>query len=166
MPFTRTFDEDRSAQGFVSQAHLDAFFAYRDHTTTCTACQTPGAPMILDDGMQSTRQECPAGTGLFRASLRENVDPEAVIAADEAVADEAPGARHPEADVSPVSIERSDAIDAAAGLLLLARHARRDAASRRSAGPNMAPYRAGQRAAADVYEAAARRVQRAADEAL
>lgn len=74
--------------------------------------------------------------------------------------------RHPDADTIPVAIERSDAIDAAAGLLLLARQARRDAASRRSAGPNMALYRAGQRAAAEVYEAAARRVQAAADAAL
>lgn len=74
--------------------------------------------------------------------------------------------RHDGADMSPVTIERSDAIDAAGALLLLARHARRDAASRRWQGPRFAAYRAGQRHAAEVYEAAAKRVQRAADEAF
>jgi hypothetical protein len=75
-------------------------------------------------------------------------------------------ARHEGADVSHVTIERSDAIDAAGALLLMARDYRRQAASRRNAGPNLKPYRAGLRHTADVYEAAAARVQAAADAAL
>jgi hypothetical protein len=75
------------------------------------------------------------------------------------------GQRHDEADTSLVSIERSDAIDAAAGLQELARRMRREARSRRYSGHWMAAQRAGLRKAADVYDAAARRVQSAADEA-
>lgn len=71
--------------------------------------------------------------------------------------------RHEGADVTPITIERSDAIDAAGGLLLLAEKYRRDARSRRYAGPHNAAQRRGLREAADVYAAAASRVQRAAD---
>jgi hypothetical protein len=74
--------------------------------------------------------------------------------------------RHPEADTSLVTVERSDVIDAAGALLVLASKARRDARSRRNAGAHLAPVRASLRASAEVYEAAARRMQAAADEAL
>jgi hypothetical protein len=74
--------------------------------------------------------------------------------------------RHPDADRTLVEIERSDVIDAAAGLLALADKLRREAKLRRNAGPSGGPHRAWLRNGADVYEAAARRVQRAADEAI
>jgi hypothetical protein len=73
--------------------------------------------------------------------------------------------RHPEADTTPTTVERSDAMDAAGALLLMARKYRKDASSRRNAGANLAGYRASLRGSAKVYEAAARRVQRAADAA-
>jgi hypothetical protein len=74
-------------------------------------------------------------------------------------------ARHEGADTRPVEIERSDAIDAAAGLLMLARDARRQSMSRRLRGPQFASTREGYRESATIYEMAARRVQAAADEA-
>jgi len=72
-------------------------------------------------------------------------------------------ARHPEADTSPVTVERSDAIDAVAGLLALARDSRKLASSRRYGGPRNAQLRADLRARADVYDAAARRLQAATE---
>jgi hypothetical protein len=69
------------------------------------------------------------------------------------------------ADVSPVTIERSDAIDAAGALLMMARDYRRQAKSRANGGARNASHRAWLRGAADVYDAAAKRVQRAADDA-
>ena len=36
--YSRTFDAARKAQGFTSQAQLDAFFAHYDHVYACTAC--------------------------------------------------------------------------------------------------------------------------------
>lgn len=75
--------------------------------------------------------------------------------------------RHEDADTAPVAIERSDAIDAAAGLALMARENRKAAKSRRNAGsdPASVAHRAWLRSTADVYEAAAKRVQAAADHA-
>jgi hypothetical protein len=84
-----------------------------------------------------------------------------VAAANAAKADP----RHEGADVSPVTIERSDAIDAAGALLMMARDYRRQSKSRTNAGADLASYRRGLRAQADVFEAAARRVQSAADAA-
>jgi hypothetical protein len=77
----------------------------------------------------------------------------------------AAGERHEGADVSGVTIERSDAIDAAGALLMMARDYRRQARSRRNGGERNARHRAWLRGAADVYDAAAKRVQRAADDA-
>lgn len=74
--------------------------------------------------------------------------------------------RHPDADRRPVEIERSDAIDAAAGLLALADKLRREAKLRRNSGDHNGAHRAWLRNSADVYEAASRRVQRVADEAI
>lgn len=76
------------------------------------------------------------------------------------------GQRHPEADTTPVQVERSDAIDAAAGLMLLAREHVRRANARENYGPHLAGYRKQLREAARVYRAAAERVQRAADGVL
>lgn len=76
------------------------------------------------------------------------------------------GARHDEADTRPVAIERSDALDAAGALALAARDCRRQARLRRYAGAHNASFRATLRAQADVYDAAAVRVQRACDEAM
>jgi hypothetical protein len=67
--------------------------------------------------------------------------------------------------VSPVTIERSDAIDAAGALLLMARENRQAAKLRQNAGPANAHHRKWLRDNADVYEAAARRVQSICDAA-
>jgi hypothetical protein len=74
--------------------------------------------------------------------------------------------RHPDADTSLVSVERSDVIDAAAALALMARENRRAAKLRRNAGPGAAAHRAWLRSSADVYEAAASRMQAVADASL
>jgi hypothetical protein len=74
--------------------------------------------------------------------------------------------RHSEADTSPVTIERSDAMDAVAALQALARQNRREAKSRRNGGPAGSPLRAWLRQSADVYEAAAARIQRVTDAAM
>ena len=71
--------------------------------------------------------------------------------------------RHENADRTPVAIERSDAIDAAGALVHLAGVKRREATSRSNAGPDNASHRAWLRAGADVYDAAAYRIQNAAD---
>lgn len=65
----------------------------------------------------------------------------------------------------PVSVERSDVIDAVAGLMVLADKTRREAKQRRNGGAKMAGYRAHLRKTAAVYDDAAKRMQRAADEA-
>lgn len=63
--FDRSFNAARADQGFRDQAHLDAFYAYFDHTKSCEACQKPGRPMPLDDGLQPSRQDCPTAQTLF-----------------------------------------------------------------------------------------------------
>ncbi len=74
--------------------------------------------------------------------------------------------RHSDADMRPVTIERSDAIDAAAGLALLAKQARTMARARRYSGPEWGITRGLWRRQAEVYDAAALRLQAAADAAL
>lgn len=74
--------------------------------------------------------------------------------------------RHADADRSMVSVERSDVIDAAAGLHQMAANYRRQAKSRRNAGAHNKAHRAWLRDVADLYEAAAVRMQRAADDAI
>jgi hypothetical protein len=71
--------------------------------------------------------------------------------------------RHDGADTTPITVERSDAIDAAGALVALARDLRRQAKSRRNAGAHLADHRAHLRRTADVYDAAAYRMQDAAD---
>jgi hypothetical protein len=77
-----------------------------------------------------------------------------------------PEYRHRAPDIRPAIIERSDAVDAAAALRALARQNRRAARHRRNAGEHMARQRAGLRESADVYDAAACRVQAAANKAM
>jgi hypothetical protein len=55
---TRTFDAGRKAQGFTSQAHLDAFFASFDHVKSCADCHALNGYALLDDGLQPTQGEC------------------------------------------------------------------------------------------------------------
>jgi hypothetical protein len=69
VPIERTCTAARQAQGFRSQAHLDAFLRYYDHVEGCAACQRPGEGVLLDDGWQPTRRECDTARELFRLSL-------------------------------------------------------------------------------------------------
>lgn len=61
----RVFDDQRKAQGFRSQAHLDAFYTYYDHRQACAECSLPGPSVWLFDGWQPTLQECAEGRRLF-----------------------------------------------------------------------------------------------------
>lgn len=56
--YSRSFDTARKAQGFRSQAHLDAFFAAFDHAAACPACSARDGYVALDDGMQPTSGRC------------------------------------------------------------------------------------------------------------
>ena len=55
---SRIFNDDRRRQGFKSQPHLDAFYAYVDHTVACAECNRPGKPVLLSDGYQPTLRRC------------------------------------------------------------------------------------------------------------
>jgi hypothetical protein len=68
-----------------------------------------------------------------------------------------------DADRTPVTILRTDAIDAAGALTMLAHKTRREV--RKYPGPHLREHRASLRRWADLYEAAAARIQRAADNA-
>jgi hypothetical protein len=74
--------------------------------------------------------------------------------------------RHPDADRRLIAVERSDAIDAAAALALMARENRNAAKLRENYGPGKASHRRWLRECADVYADAARRMQDAADRAV
>lgn len=63
----RTFDQGRKEQGFKSQEHLDAFYAYLDHTKSCPKCQQFGH-VALDDGYQQVQIICPEGERLNSVS--------------------------------------------------------------------------------------------------
>ena len=62
--YNRIFDAAREAQGFRSQAHLDAFFAYCDHTEGCPACKALDGHVLLDDGYQPTAGRCAVALAL------------------------------------------------------------------------------------------------------
>jgi hypothetical protein len=62
----RVWDEDRRAQGFTSQAHLDRWYAYADHVAACAECGTPGPGYDGPDGWQPTVRTCPAGQALLQ----------------------------------------------------------------------------------------------------
>ena len=65
--FGRTFNQQRKEQGFRSQAHLDAFYMYFDHTKACAECQKPGKGALFDDGYQPTHNRCDIALELDRA---------------------------------------------------------------------------------------------------
>jgi hypothetical protein len=88
----RTFTAARRAQGFRSQAHLDAFYASFDHGQTCTDCR-PGPPAILDDGMQPTVAPCPVAVALFVASMAEHFTTESAPSSDFTVSAVIPDSR-------------------------------------------------------------------------
>lgn len=69
MTFGRDLTPARRAQGFRSQAHLDAFYRHHDHVRSCPDCGQPAPPMVLGDGsLQPTTTECPEGHRLFLES--------------------------------------------------------------------------------------------------
>jgi hypothetical protein len=65
----REFTQSRKAQGFTSQAHLDAFYAHYDHAQACPVCSRVGGYVPIDDGMQPYRDSCETGKALDRLSL-------------------------------------------------------------------------------------------------
>jgi hypothetical protein len=65
---SRVWDAGRKAQGFKSQEHLDAFYVYYDHFTSCDGCNQPGPSVLTDDGWQGTVTECPDAIPLRDAS--------------------------------------------------------------------------------------------------
>ncbi len=65
----KIFDIARHNQGFRDQKHLDAFFAYYDHTTNCLECRKPGPAAIIDDGYQPTHMLCDVARKLDSAIL-------------------------------------------------------------------------------------------------
>jgi len=68
--FGRTFDAARKAQGFKSQAQLDAFYAEYDHTNTCAACRALDSYVLLDDGYQPTKGACAVAKQLYIEYLK------------------------------------------------------------------------------------------------
>lgn len=75
----RVLTPGRAAQGFRSQAHLDAFYAYYDHVQAGRAagpagcgCGQPGPGYDAPDGWQPTEAICPAGRALLDASTKGN----------------------------------------------------------------------------------------------
>ena len=60
MAATRTFDAGRQAQGFRSQAHLDAWYVAYDHVKACGKCGQPAAAVWLegDASWQPTETRC------------------------------------------------------------------------------------------------------------
>lgn len=70
----RAFDAGRKAQGFRSQAHLDAHYAHVDHERACAECGQPGPAVWLegDASWQPASAQCATGRALFLASYSEN----------------------------------------------------------------------------------------------
>ena len=58
--FGREWNAARKAQGFRSQAHLDAFYAAFDHLAACGRCGQPGPAMWLEGSAsyQPTETRC------------------------------------------------------------------------------------------------------------
>jgi hypothetical protein len=65
MMMTQEFTAARKEQGFRSQADLDAFFAYHDHTEDCAECHLPGTSVFIDNGFQPTQHRCAAAKELW-----------------------------------------------------------------------------------------------------
>lgn len=70
----RVWDAQRKAQGFRSQAHLDAFYVHVDHERACSECGQPGPAAWLegDASWQPTSAQCATGRALFIASYSDN----------------------------------------------------------------------------------------------
>lgn len=66
---SREFTPARKAQGFRSQAHLDAFYAAYDHAQTCPDCQGT-AYVELFDGLQPVAVRCETWKELDRIEAR------------------------------------------------------------------------------------------------
>jgi len=66
----RTLTPARQAQGFKSQAHLDAFYASCDHSKQCPVCSRVGGYMPIDDGMQPYMDSCETGRKLTAESFK------------------------------------------------------------------------------------------------
>lgn len=66
----RLFTPARKAQGFHSQAHLDAFLAAYDHRSSCADCKARDGFVLLDDGYQSTTGSCPVARQLDAETAR------------------------------------------------------------------------------------------------
>lgn len=66
--YSRNFNDARQAQGFRSQAHLDAFFAAFDHTESCADCKARDGFVALNDGMQPTSGRCDVASHLEAAT--------------------------------------------------------------------------------------------------
>jgi hypothetical protein len=60
----RSLTEARKAQGFKSQAQLDAFFRMYDHTSTCSVCSSTAGYTDIGDGMQPYCGRCDTGKAL------------------------------------------------------------------------------------------------------
>jgi len=67
--YDRVFNDARKAQGFLSQAHLDAFFAHYDHMRKCNDCNALDGFVLLDDGKQPYMGECAIAKRLYLAYL-------------------------------------------------------------------------------------------------
>jgi hypothetical protein len=68
----RAFTPARREQGFRSQAHLDAFYRYYDHTKACVDCGQPGPGHDGPDGWQPTVTQCPIATELSQLAAMRN----------------------------------------------------------------------------------------------
>jgi len=66
----RVWDDARKAQGFRSQAHLDAFYRASDHQRECTGCG-PGPAMWLEGSAswQPAMRLCATGRQLEQESF-------------------------------------------------------------------------------------------------
>jgi hypothetical protein len=72
----------------------------------------------------------------------------------------------PDQQTFPLTVERDDAITAAGACVVGARHYRKQAKLRANSGPSNKSHRAWLRGVADEMEAAGRRMQAAADDAI
>jgi hypothetical protein len=65
----RTFNAMRREQGFKSQEHIDAFYAFMDHRKGCKACSSVAGYVWHADGEQPYEGRCEEGKRLDAASL-------------------------------------------------------------------------------------------------
>ena len=73
--FDRVLTPERIAQGFKSQAQLDAFYARWDHDNPdnrCPACKALDSWIPFEDGYQPTCGACPIARELYSAYIKVN----------------------------------------------------------------------------------------------